>query len=170
MFLFHDRYAVPTGMLDICVTDTAVAYLGFDLPEPRWGQYFGAIKPIAEAPNSAKDLMQKLCKQLDEYFNGSRRDFDLPLDVRGTEYRKRVWEALRLIPYGQTISYGELARRVGSAPRAVGQANHHNPISIIIPCHRVIGANGSLTGYGGGLEAKTLLLELEAKGTQAHGH
>lgn len=102
-------------------------------------------------------------RQLAEYFAGKRRIFDLPLDLRGTEFRKKVWGALLGIPYGETITYGELARQVGNAKavRAVGQANHHNPISIIVPCHRVVGAGGALTGYGGGLALKEKLLELE---------
>lgn len=101
--------------------------------------------------------------QLMEYFEGKRRVFDLPLAPEGTAFRKRVWTALLDIPYGETISYGELARRVDNPKgvRAVGQANHHNPIPILIPCHRVVGADGSLTGYGGGVELKRALLALE---------
>lgn len=101
--------------------------------------------------------------QLMEYFEGKRRVFDLPLAPEGTAFRKRVWTALLDIPWGETISYGELARRVDNPKgvRAVGQANHHNPIPILIPCHRVVGADGSLTGYGGGVELKRALLALE---------
>jgi len=103
--------------------------------------------------------------QLDAYFAGERTDFDLDLRPTGTEFQLRVWQALRDIPYGETISYGELARRVGnpSASRAVGLANGRNPISIVVPCHRVIGADGSLTGYGGGMDRKRLLLDLERR-------
>lgn len=102
-------------------------------------------------------------KQLDQYFSGKRRAFDLPLSPHGTDFQRRVWKALQTIPYGQTISYAELARRVGNprASRAVGLANGRNPLSIIVPCHRVIGADGSLTGYGGGLAIKESLLRLE---------
>ena len=99
--------------------------------------------------------------QLDEYFAGDRTTFDLPLAQYGTPFELRVWEALRAIPYGETRSYGELARELGSSARAVGRANGRNQISIIVPCHRVIGANGSLTGYAGGLDAKRALLEHE---------
>ncbi|MGH8148453.1 MAG: methylated-DNA--[protein]-cysteine S-methyltransferase [Steroidobacteraceae bacterium] len=101
--------------------------------------------------------------ELDEYFAGRRRDFDLPLAPEGTEFQRTVWRALGRIPYGETVSYGELARRIGSprASRAVGLANGANPIPIIVPCHRVIGADGSLTGFGGGLEIKGKLLALE---------
>jgi methylated-DNA-[protein]-cysteine S-methyltransferase len=102
-----------------------------------------------------------LAVQLDEYFAGERTTFDVPLTQRGTPFELRVWEALRAIPYGETRSYGELARELGSSARAVGRANGRNQISIIVPCHRVIGADGSLTGYAGGLTAKQALLELE---------
>jgi len=100
-------------------------------------------------------------RQLDEYFAGERTDFDLPLSQHGTEFELRVWDALRRIPYGETRTYGELARELGSVARAVGRANGRNQISIIVPCHRVIGADGSLTGYAGGLDAKRALLEHE---------
>jgi methylated-DNA-[protein]-cysteine S-methyltransferase len=102
--------------------------------------------------------------QLAEYFAGERSVFDLPLEMTGSPFQRRVWRALQEIPYGKTTSYGEIARRIGpqADPRAVGQANGSNPIAVIVPCHRVIGADGSLTGYGGGLERKRLLLELEA--------
>jgi methylated-DNA-[protein]-cysteine S-methyltransferase len=102
-------------------------------------------------------------EQLDAYFAGERREFDLELDLVGTSFQRRVWEALLTIPYGETRSYGYIAEQIGSpgASRAVGLANGHNPIGIIVPCHRVIGADGSLTGYGGGLERKRILLELE---------
>jgi methylated-DNA-[protein]-cysteine S-methyltransferase len=101
--------------------------------------------------------------QLNEYFNGGRREFDLPLYFEGTTFQRRVWQELTEIPYGETWSYGQLARRIGkpSASRAVGLANGRNPISILVPCHRVIGADGSLTGYGGGLERKRWLLAHE---------
>jgi len=101
--------------------------------------------------------------QLEAYFAGERTDFELSLDLVGTEFQRRVWAALLTIPYGQTRSYGEIARQIGSpgAFRAVGLANGHNPIGIIVPCHRVIGSNGNLTGYGGGLDRKRALLDME---------
>ncbi|MQY12573.1 Methylated-DNA--protein-cysteine methyltransferase [Streptomyces sp. RB5] len=104
--------------------------------------------------------------QLTAYFAGERTTFDLPLRLAGTEFQQRVWEQLRAIPYGETISYGELAERVGNpaASRAVGLANGKNPVGIIVPCHRVVGANGSMTGYGGGLERKRYLLGFESTG------
>ena len=101
--------------------------------------------------------------QLDAYFGGELATFDLDMTLSGTEFQRSVWTQLSAIPYGETISYGELARRLGSAPRAVGLANGANPLPIIVPCHRVIGADGSLTGYGGGLARKQALLELESR-------
>jgi len=103
-------------------------------------------------------------EQLEQYFAGERESFDLPLELRGGEFELSVWNALLEIPYGQTRSYGQIARRIGhpSAARAVGLANGRNPIALIVPCHRVIGADGRLTGYGGGLERKRRLLELES--------
>jgi methylated-DNA-[protein]-cysteine S-methyltransferase len=113
---------------------------------------------------AAEEPFADVSRQLAEYFAGRRTVFDVPLAISGSPFQRRVWRALQDIPYGETISYGELARRIGvpSASRAVGVANGHNPISVIVPCHRVIGADGSLTGYGGGLERKRVLLELEA--------
>ncbi|MDO4530376.1 MAG: methylated-DNA--[protein]-cysteine S-methyltransferase [Bacillota bacterium] len=104
-------------------------------------------------------------EQLTEYFAGERREFDLPLQPMGTPFQQRVWEALQNIPYGETRTYGEIAKAIGKpgAARAVGMANHKNPIGILIPCHRVIGADGRLTGYAGGLEKKEFLLELERR-------
>jgi len=106
----------------------------------------------------------QLRAQLGEYFAGTRTGFDVPLVLAGSPFQRQVWRALREIPYGETASYGQIARRLGvpSAARAVGVANRQNPVCVIVPCHRVIGADGSLTGYGGGLDRKRLLLELEA--------
>lgn len=117
----------------------------------------------AGGAQDASPLLDAAEAQLREYFAGARRTFDLPLAPHGTEFQQRVWAALRAIPYGETRTYGELAAAIGSpnASRAVGMANHRNPIPIIIPCHRVIGANGTLTGYAGGLEIKRKLLALE---------
>jgi methylated-DNA-[protein]-cysteine S-methyltransferase len=99
--------------------------------------------------------------QLDEYFAGTRKRFDLQLAPQGTEFEQRVWDALVEIPYGETVSYGELARELGSVARAVGRANAVNPISIVVPCHRVVGSTGKLTGYAGGLDVKRKLLDHE---------
>ncbi len=111
----------------------------------------------------ASDITQEAVRQLDEYFTGERKSFDMPLLFVGSDFQKNVWQMLLEIPFGQTISYGEMARRIGmpKAVRAVANANGANAISIFAPCHRVIGSDRSLTGYGGGLEAKKFLLELE---------
>jgi len=123
-------------------------------------------RPARIAPGWARsdEPFARVRAQLDEYFDGRRRAFDIPLRPAGTPFELEVWGALREIPYGETVSYGELAARIGraDAARAVGAANGRNPIAVIVPCHRVIGADRSLTGYGGGLERKRLLLELEA--------
>lgn len=127
------------------------------------GLYFGRLsRPGEEGPTA---LLEETARQLREYFAGQRREFDLPLRLRGTAFQMQVWQALQVIPYGEVRTYGEIARAIGKpkACRAVGMANHHNPISIIVPCHRVVGAGGSLTGYGGGLENKRFLLELEKR-------
>lgn len=110
-------------------------------------------------------LLMTAFRQLNEYFEGERRAFDLPLSLAGTPFQLSVWKALQTIPYGETRSYRDIAIQVGNpkAFRAVGSANHHNPIAIIIPCHRVIASDGSLGGFGGGLPVKTFLLELEQK-------
>jgi methylated-DNA-[protein]-cysteine S-methyltransferase len=112
-----------------------------------------------------KEPFAEVIRQLQAYFRGELREFDLPLAMEGTEFQLRVWNALRTIPYGETVSYAQLAERIGNpkAVRAVGLANGSNPIPIIVPCHRVIGSDGSLTGFGGGLSTKKMLLELENK-------
>lgn len=112
-----------------------------------------------------KSRNQIALEQLREYFNGTRKTFSIPLDIQGTSFQKQVWEAVAQVPYGQTCSYSEIARRIGKlkSARAVGMANHNNPVPIVIPCHRIIGANGSLTGYGAGISIKEKLLHLEQK-------
>ena len=129
------------------------------------GLYFG--RRSLEGEEGLTALLERASRQLEEYFAGKRKQFDLPLSLRGTEFQRQVWAALRDIPYGETRSYGQIAQAVGrpKAVRAVGMANHRNPISIIVPCHRVVGADGSLTGYGGGLENKKFLLALERGGS-----
>ena len=121
-------------------------------PDPGWRRDDNAFADARE--------------QLGEYFAGERTDFDLALAPEGTEFQRRVWDGLRAIPYGETRSYAELARAVGrpGAARAVGAANGRNPITVIVPCHRVIGSNGDLAGFSGGVERKRMLLDLEASG------
>jgi methylated-DNA-[protein]-cysteine S-methyltransferase len=118
-----------------------------------------------DAHGRAAEPFKAAADQLDAYFAGELTTFELPLAPRGSEFQQRVWAALQEIPYGETESYGQLAERIGSpgAARAVGLANGRNPIGIVIPCHRVVGSNGSLTGYGGGLDRKRALLDLELK-------
>ncbi len=144
----------PIGELLLVEEAGRLREISFQAARPR--------RPEAGWQEDARALAPAIA-QLDEYFAGRRRTFDLELDPRGTEFQRRVWAELRQIPWGETISYGELARRIGSpsASRAVGAANGRNPIPIVIPCHRVIGANGSLTGFGGGLPIKRKLLALE---------
>jgi methylated-DNA-[protein]-cysteine S-methyltransferase len=134
--------------------------------EALTGLYMDAQRHRPELPattGSDDAVLAAARRQLGEYFAGQRREFDLPVRPAGTRFQREVWDALRHIPYGETAGYGELAQRLGrpGAARAVGMANGRNPIAIVVPCHRVIGANGGLTGYGGGLERKRYLLELE---------
>lgn len=121
-------------------------------------------QPDIGEPDADHPVLQQTTRQLAEYFAGTRAGFDLPLAPRGSEFQHRVWAELRRLGYGETASYGEIARRMGltnAASRAVGLANGRNPIPIVVPCHRVIGANGTLTGYAGGIERKRILLDLE---------
>jgi methylated-DNA-[protein]-cysteine S-methyltransferase len=134
------------------------------------GLYLNGRTPAsADAAGAAEDedaaVLDEAVRQLSEYFGGQRQAFDLPLALEGTAFQRRVWDALLGIGYGLTVSYGQLADEIGrpTAARAVGLANGRNPVSIIVPCHRVVGADGSLTGYGGGLASKQRLLELERR-------
>jgi len=127
---------------------------------------FGTHQQCASHCDPGVDAMLEQCaQQLNEYFAQQRREFDVPLEPQGTDFQRRVWKELERIPYGQTCSYADVARSIGSpdAVRAVGAANGRNPIPIVVPCHRVIGSNGNLTGFGGGLPLKKLLLELESR-------
>lgn len=155
--LYYSRMSSPAGRLLIGMSDAALVVLEFDrgLPQMIAGQPVG----WQESEERTRDVR----RQLEEYFAGKRRDFELPLDLRGTSFRKCCWQQLLSIPYGETRSYAEIARAVGNPKgfRAVGQANHYNPIAIIVPCHRVLAADKMLGGYGGGLKVKALLLKLE---------
>lgn len=144
----------PVGPLTLVSDGAALAGVYFE------SQKHGA--PPA-GPSGTDKIIDATRKQLDSYFAGKRKSFDVPLAAKGTAFQTRVWHALTKIPYGETVSYGAIAAGIGSpkAVRAVGAANGRNPIPIIIPCHRVIGANGSLTGFGGGMARKELLLDLE---------
>jgi methylated-DNA-[protein]-cysteine S-methyltransferase len=146
----------PIGDLTLGAdADGALTGLYMDVP--------GRPPPISGNARADFGPFAGVAEQLDEYFAGERHSFDVELRMAGTEFQRSVWDALRGIEYGETVSYGEIARRIDrpDEARAVGAANGANPVSIIVPCHRVIGADGSLTGYGGGLDRKRFLLELE---------
>lgn len=157
--MYYCYFDTPIGELLLAGEDGALSMIGFPKgsmrrdPEADW---IYNEKPLAEAR-----------RQLQEYFAGERKDFDLPLQLKGTEFQVSVLDALQNIPYGETVSYGEIARRIGKpkAMRAVGAANGRNPIPIVVPCHRVIGSSGDLTGFGGGIDTKEALLRLEAENT-----
>lgn len=149
-------YETPVGILEIEENGSGITKVHFSCEEER-----NSLKEKPELKETA--LIKKAAKQLKEYFAGKRKLFELPLEPEGTEFQKKVWDALLKIPYGETRSYGQIAEQIGNkkASRAVGMANNKNPIAIIVPCHRVVGANGSLTGYAGGLNIKDILLNLE---------
>ena len=157
--LLYTTFDSPLG--ELLLLGDGDALCGLYMQEGRTARKIRSDWEPSEEPFAA------VRAQLDEYFAGRRTDFDVPLAMSGSSFQLRAWQALREIPYGETISYGEQARRIDCpSPRAVGVANGQNPVSLIVPCHRVIGADGSLTGYGGGLERKRFLLDLEA-GTPA---
>ena len=151
----------PVGELLLTATDAGLTRVWFE--QHRHGTRTLHEWTRADGSSDAVRILGDARMQLEEYFAGARRAFDLPLAAEGTSFQRRVWDALCGIPFGETISYLELARRVGDprAVRAVGGANGRNPVSIVVPCHRVIGADGSLTGFGGGTERKRWLLEHE---------
>ncbi|MGE3772642.1 MAG: methylated-DNA--[protein]-cysteine S-methyltransferase [Gammaproteobacteria bacterium] len=157
MSLYYDRYASPLGEILLVADDAGLAGLHFvdqkHFPKDASDWTLRADHPVLVAARA----------QLEEYFAGRRRDFDLPLAARGTPFQQQVWKLLCEIPYGTTTSYGALAAKLGqpTASRAVGAANGRNPIGIVVPCHRVVGSAGALTGYAGGLERKQALLALE---------
>ncbi len=149
--------------MDLILFETPYGLMGLAEENQAITALFLPGQGVPRIMTNETPLLAEGKRQLLEYFAGERREFDLPLSPRGTPFREGVWKALLDIPYGKTGTYRELAAAIGNpkAVRAVGQANHFNPIPIIIPCHRVIGADGSLTGYGGGTELKRQLLELE---------
>lgn len=156
MTTHYVRIDSPVGPLLLAASDTGMRTIEFHAakhPVRRSGDWRRGDHP----------LLHRAREQLGEYFAGRRRSFDLPLAPQGTPFQREVWHALTAIPYGKTASYGQLAARIGrpSASRAVGAANGRNPLPIVLPCHRVIGASGALAGFGGGLPVKQFLLELE---------
>jgi len=146
----------PVGRLLLASNGEALCLVEFERPRHP-------VRRSGDWHEREDDVLRETRRQLDAYFDGKRRGFDLPLAPRGTGFQQQVWLALRDIPYGETISYAQLARRLDmpTATRAVGAANGRNPLPIVVPCHRVIGADGSLTGFGGGLPTKRYLLQLE---------
>ena len=157
--LCHMTMATPLGTLIIAASDRGIAFIGWDK---------GSVEKIAQKlklqpVEMVTPLLSQCIKQLGEYFDGTRREFSLPLHMTGTDYQLKAWSELQKIPYGETISYGEQATRLGNSKgaRAVAQANHNNPVSIVVPCHRVINADGSLGGYASGTDIKRQLLSLE---------
>jgi O-6-methylguanine DNA methyltransferase len=155
--LYFSRMDSPVGPLLLAMSDGGLAMLAFghELPERLAGEKID----WQQSPEACANAWQ----QLEEYFVGRRHEFTVALDLRGTDFQKDCWEELRRIPYGETRSYAEVARAVGRATayRAVGQSNHHNPVPIVVPCHRVLAGGKALGGYGGGLTTKAFLLRLE---------
>lgn len=158
MKLFYTEMKSPVGLLRLVAEEKALVAILWEKERP------GRVILAEQVKDNKHPVLLETMKQLTEYFAGKRTKFDLPLKPHGTEFQKKVWSALRQIPFGMTKSYGELATEIGhpKASRAVGAANGRNPLSIIVPCHRVIGASGKLTGFAGGLEAKKVLLARES--------
>lgn len=161
--LHRARVDTPVGPLVVLASDVGLrAVLWGDEPLQR---VHSAVADEAVVDDPSHAVLVTALAQLDEYFAGRRRGFDVPLDARGTAFQRSAWDALCTIPFGETVSYGEQARRMGDVrkARAVGAANGRNPISIVVPCHRVVGADGSLTGFAGGMDAKAWLLDHERR-------
>ena len=156
--MYTGYYEWPMGRLRICAYMAGIRRIEFCTGEVNEND-----DQTMPTDKRGMELFKEACRQLDLYFQGRQKKFDLPLKPEGTDFQKSVWKALLTIPYGETRSYKEIAEAVGNekACRAVGMANHKNPIVIVIPCHRVVGSSGSMTGYGGGIPAKKWLLALE---------
>lgn len=155
--MWFDEFKTPIGLLKIVADANGLCYVVFENNKHE--------PPNQQDWKRDRSATRQVREQLNQYFAGERKEFDLATSFTGTDFQQRTWQMLAHIPYGQTWSYGELAKRVGSpkAVRAVGAANGRNPLPIILPCHRVIGSNGKLTGFGGGLPVKQWLLEHEEK-------
>jgi len=156
---FYKNMHSPVGELKLVAADEGLAAILWENDDPQ------RVRLNIVAEHKTHPVLVATERQLNEYFAGKRSAFDLQLDFAGTEFQRKVWAALLTIPFGETRSYGQIAEQIGSpkAVRAVGAANGRNPISIVAPCHRVIGSNGKLTGFAGGLEAKARLLGLEGR-------
>jgi len=157
MSLAYKIMESPVGKLKLVASDKGLVAVLWENDSPR------RVRVSELVPSEQHPVLVEAERQLGEYFAGSRKTFSIALDIRGTPFQKNVWEALLAIPFGETRSYGQLAKQLGNprATRAVGAANGRNPVSIIVPCHRVIGSSGKLTGFAGGLETKAHLLSLE---------
>src|ERR1700748_3844254 len=157
MSFVHKTINTPVGELKLIASDKGLAAILWEYDNPRRVRLGGLVE------DGKHPVLRETERQLNEYFEGKRRLFSLVLDMRGTRFQNDVWEALLAIPFGETRSYGQLAKQLGNprATRAVGAANGRNPLSIIVPCHRVIGSSGKLTGFAGGLDTKAKLLSLE---------
>lgn len=160
----HSTMNSPVGTLTLVATDEGLAGILWENDWPK------RVQLRVETRDDSHPVLIETEHQLNEYFSGRRTEFALKLDVDGTPFQRRVWNALRTIPFGETRSYGDIAKQIGNpgAMRAVGAANGRNPVSIVVPCHRVIGSNGKLTGFGGGLDAKSFLLSLEGLNAYAN--
>ncbi|MDT8862368.1 methylated-DNA--[protein]-cysteine S-methyltransferase [Alkalihalobacillus sp. MEB130] len=162
---YVDEMNSPLGTLTIVATEKGVCHIHFGEMTKCMASLKAWLKKQGRKGEvvRCKETLKPICEQLEDYFTGKRNHFDVPLDLCGTEFQKKVWNTLKEIEYGQTKSYKEIAQEIGApkAVRAIGGANNQNPIPIIIPCHRVIGSNGNMVGYGGGLDKKELLLSLE---------
>ena len=157
MQLSFMEMASPVGLLKLVAHDTALVAVLWENEDPK------RVRLAELVEDKKHPILLETQKQLNEYFSGQRQVFDLPLDFEGTEFQEKVWQALLTIPFGETRSYKQIAEQIGNpkSVRAVGAANGKNPISIIAPCHRVIGASGKLVGFAGGLENKDILLKIE---------
>ena len=166
---YMKRYRSPLGVYVLVSSQQGIVCVK---PEEHMKVDFTRWERAGITLEDGHEYIQRLAKELDSYFAGKLCQFSLPIDLRGTEFQLQVWECLRQIPYAETRSYGQIAQALGrpNASRAVGRANGTNPVSIVVPCHRVIGANGKLVGYGGGLDRKQALLDLEAKMSQKKPH
>ena len=164
MICYWDKFDSPIGLIYLAATDEALVYCASTREDgSKIQDWLVKYMPDYTLKEGSNNILKDAKKQLKAYFSGEREILNLPLELIGTEFCKTVWQALQTIPYGETRTYGEIANQIGKpkAPRAVGQANHHNPISYFVPWHRVIGAGGALVGFGGGLDAKSWLLSLE---------
>lgn len=162
MSLAYKLIDSPVGKLKLVASDKGLVAILWENDRPS------RVRLSELVEDEKHPVLAETERQLGEYFAGRRKTFSVSLDMRGTTFQKNVWEALLAIPFGETKSYGQLAKQLGNprATRAVGAANGRNPISIIVPCHRVIGSSGKLTGFAGGLETKAHLLDLEERGTR----